>query len=154
MKPLWGKLCNVWQHSQTGDTPLWERRSKSWEEMRLPKELWERTVGCSQKYLPGKAGGIETTLSRFCLCIANSNIAECCVVISHPEIPTERTNLQSPGCCFAAMQIYGLFFLLSHCHTCSTSSAVLHGTVTEGRVADWIWKLVPPDTCHLELKSW
>lgn len=123
MKPLWGKLC--WQHSQTGDTPLWERRSKSWEETRLPKELWERTVGCSQKNLPGKAGGIETTLSRFCLCIANSNIAECCVVISHPEIPTERTNLHSPGCCFAAMQIYGLFFTvplphLLHILSCAT----------------------------------
>lgn len=46
-----------------------------------PKEsAWERR-------------GIEPTLSTFCLCIANSNIAECCVVISHPEIPTERTSL-------------------------------------------------------------
>lgn len=30
-------------------------------------------------------GGIEITLSRICLCIANSNIAEC-----HPEIPKEN----------------------------------------------------------------
>lgn len=76
-------------------------------------------------------GGIEITLSRICLCIANSNIAEC-----HPEIPTERTSLHSLSCCFAATQIYGLScLLLSLCHTCSTSSTVLRGTVTEGRVA-------------------
>lgn len=94
-----------------------------------------------------KRGGIETTLSIFCLCIANSNIAEFCVVISHPEIPTKRTSLHSPCCCFAAAQIYGLScLLLSLCHTCSTSSTVLHGNLTEGRVSDSIWKLTPSGT--------
>lgn len=42
---------------------------------------------------PGEAaserGGIKTALSRFCLCITNSRIAENCAIISHPKIPRD-----------------------------------------------------------------
>ena len=80
-------------------------------------------------------GGIETALSRFCLCVTNSSIAESCAIISHPEIPTERLRLQFPELLFYSnANVWSVLFvatplpLLLHVLSC----AVLERDCGEG----------------------
>lgn len=99
-------------------------------------------------------GGIETALSSFCLCITNSSIAESCAIISYPKIPTERLRLQFPELLFCSnINLWSALFVATPPLQRPMSSAVLHRSMTEGRVAVFIQKLAPPDTCHLGLKS-
>lgn len=90
-------------------------------------------------------GRVETALSRFCLCTTNSCIAKSCAIISHPKIPNERLRLQLPELLF-----YSNTNLWS---ALVVATPLLHRSVTEGRVTVFIWKPIPPDTCHLGLKS-